>query len=132
MRSWEQLSKHEQNACIYSDMFKDTYGFRPRYDHSDWDDARWEAEFDSLSRAFDREQEYEMQQQNAAWEDFLNRVNSTMQIVYNCTPYRAVQIIADAEGISKQDLKWYGWEILEYRLGIKFDNIKNWLKTKEI
>lgn len=131
MRSWDQMTKHEQYACTYSDMFKDTHGFRPRYDHSDWDDARWEAEFESLGKAFDREQERERLAQEDAWETFLNRVNDTMQLIYRCTPRRAVEIIADAEGISNDELGFYGFESLEYRLGTKFDVIEKWLKSQE-
>ena len=30
MREWDQLSEREQLETIYSDAYKDAYGFRPR------------------------------------------------------------------------------------------------------
>ena len=131
MYNWNELSLVEQYAIEYSDMYKSTYGCRPRFDTSSWDEARWEAELDDLSEAFQFEQQRERREQEAAWEDFLNQVNSVMRLVHNCTVRRAVEFIAEGEGISKKELKWYGWESLEYRLGIKFDTIKKWLKSQE-
>jgi hypothetical protein len=45
MKPWDLLSKLEQYSCIYSDMHKDAYGFRPRCDTSSWTAENFEAEF---------------------------------------------------------------------------------------
>lgn len=132
MRSWEELSKNEQNAIYYSDLYKATYGFRPRNDTSSWDEARWEKEMDDLHASFVIEQARERKAEEASWEKFLDRVNDTMKLIYNCTLTRAVEIIADAEGCDAEERSFYGWESLEYTLGIKFGNIKKWLKAQEI
>lgn len=131
MTLWEDLSKIEQYACTYSDMFKDTYGFRPRNDTSDWDEARWEKELDDLYVDLKREIAREEEAQQEAFERFVDSINSTMQLITNCTPLRAVEILADAEGVTKYDLRAYGWEVLEYELGLKFGVIKKWLKAQE-
>ena len=131
MTRWEDLSKVEQYACEYSDVFKDAFGFRPRFDTSGWDEARWEKELDEVYVDLDREVKRERDDQQSAFERFLDSINSTMQLITNCTPRRAVEILADAEGIAKDQLDWYGWEVLEYELGLKFDVIKKWLKAQE-
>ena len=40
-RSWDELSELEQLQCIYSDDYKDVYGFRPRLCASKWNDVQW-------------------------------------------------------------------------------------------
>jgi hypothetical protein len=50
-----------------------------------------------------------------------------MKLVEGSTRNRAVEIIADAEGLSADELSFYGYEVLEYELGIKFGSIKQWL-----
>ena len=50
MKSWEQLTALEQCACTYSDMYKDCYGVRPRFDQSDWTVEDYEREFAVMGR----------------------------------------------------------------------------------
>ena len=40
-RSWDELSELEQLQEIYSDTYKDVYGFRPRLCASKWNDVQW-------------------------------------------------------------------------------------------
>jgi hypothetical protein len=48
-KSWDELSQMEQAECIYSDMHKEAYGFRPRNDISEWTMEDFEAEFKVLA-----------------------------------------------------------------------------------
>ena len=46
----------EQYACIYSDRFKDAYGFRPRGNETaDWNEIQYLAEFARLNEIVDRQ-----------------------------------------------------------------------------
>ena len=49
-KKWDEMSLLEQYRCIYSDKFKDAYGFRPRDDISDWNEIRFLDEFAKLDK----------------------------------------------------------------------------------
>ena len=42
MKLWNEMTLLEQYICIYSDMHKDAYGFRPRNDISEWTEDDWQ------------------------------------------------------------------------------------------
>ena len=44
------MSLLEQYACIYSDMHKDAFGFRPRNDVSEWTEDDFRKEFEILRK----------------------------------------------------------------------------------
>jgi hypothetical protein len=50
-----------------------------------------------------------------------------MQIVQGTTRERAIEIIAEAEGIRQREFDFYGLEILEHELNLKFGSISKWL-----
>lgn len=50
MKSWDQLTQLEQSECMYSDMYKDVYGVRPRFDQSDWTVEDYDREFVALQQ----------------------------------------------------------------------------------
>jgi hypothetical protein len=54
--SWNDLSEVEQLQCVYSDLHKDTYGFRPRNSTDEqWNSAEWlKQEIAWLDKEFDR------------------------------------------------------------------------------
>ena len=55
--SWEDMSPLEQAQCQYWDMHKDAYGVRPRgIDTSAWTLADFDAEFETLANAIQREE----------------------------------------------------------------------------
>ena len=56
-KSWEEMSALEQAQCTYWDMYKDAYGVRPRgIDTSTWTLEDFDAEFEVLGTAIDREE----------------------------------------------------------------------------
>ena len=50
MKLWNEMSLLEQYACIYSDMHKDAFGFRPRNDVSEWTEDDFRNEFEILRK----------------------------------------------------------------------------------
>ena len=50
MKLWNDMSLIEQYACIYSDMHKDAFGFRPRNDVSEWTEDDFRNEFEILRK----------------------------------------------------------------------------------
>lgn len=50
MKLWNEMSLIEQYACIYSDMHKDAFGFRPRNDISEWTEDDFRKEFEILQK----------------------------------------------------------------------------------
>jgi hypothetical protein len=115
-----------KDGDIYSDLFKDVYGSRPRG-----------TTFESIE-AFDQDYEYligrlnskmaeEKAEKAIRWSEFLNRLDAIKQLETNCDTARACEILADAEGIDAEERKFYGWESLEWKLGIEFGSIKPYL-----
>ena len=120
------VATKSHDGDIYSDLYKDVYGSRPRY-----------AQFESIEE-FDKDFEFlvnRLYEQNAReaieqqenFAGFAGRVEETMQIVQNCTRERAIRIIADAHGISAEEFNFYGLEALEYKFNLKYGSIANWV-----
>ena len=52
----DTLTRTEELQCIFWDMYKDAYNFRPRHiDTSTWTEAQFEAEFEQLAQVIQRE-----------------------------------------------------------------------------
>ena len=48
-KSWDDMTVLEQAATIYSEMYKDAYGFRPRGINTDsWTESQFNKEIDAL------------------------------------------------------------------------------------
>ncbi len=60
-------------------------------------------------------------------EAFVCQVDDMQKVMNNCTRERAIEHIAFGEGISEEEFKHYGLEILEYNLNLKFGSIAKWL-----
>ena len=94
--SWEEMSLLEQYACQYWDMYKDAYGVRPRgIDTSSWTEADFEAEFEVLGRAIEREEADRKEREAAAIIKFESIVGTLM--TGNTTRAQAIQWLMDAE-----------------------------------
>jgi len=115
-----------KDACIYSDLYKDVYGCRP-YNPTFESVEAFDADFEELSRLLDKEIESEAEYQQIYFDKFVARVQETMEIVQGATRERAIEIIADAEGIRAAEFDFYGLEILEHELNLKFGSIARWL-----
>ncbi len=115
-----------KDACIYSDLYKDVYGCRP-YNPTFESVEAFDADFEELSRLLDKEIESAAEYQQIYFDKFVARVQETMEIVQGATRERAIEIIAEAEGIRAAEFDFYGLEILEHELNLKFGSISKWL-----
>lgn len=114
---------NSHDGDIYSDLYKDVYGSRPRgltfESIEEFDD-----DYNFLCKCLDRMLEEEKAEKAIRWDKFLARINEVKQLVSNADTVRAVEIIAEAEGIDKEEMSFYGWESLEWKLGLQFGSIK--------
>lgn len=79
MQSWDDVSKLEQAQCIYSDMYKDAYGIRPRgIDTSSWTLEHFEHEFKHLEVAINREEADRKLNEAIAVKNFEQHVTNTI------------------------------------------------------
>jgi hypothetical protein len=117
---------NSHDGDIYSDLYKDVYGSRPRYAQFD-SIEEFNADFEYLVNRLNEQNAREAIEQQENFTGFVARVEETMQIVQNCTRERAIQIIADAHGIDAEEFNFYGLESLEYKFNLKFGSIAQWL-----
>ena len=117
---------NSKDGCIYSDLHKDVYGFRPR-DITFESIEAFDADFKHLVEKLDKQIEQENAAQASNFLKFTARVAATMNLVENTTRERAIEIIAEAEGIRKSEFEFYGLEILENELNLKYGSIAKWL-----
>ena len=115
-----------KDACIYSDLYKEVYGCRP-YNPTFESVEAFDADFEYLSLKLDKQIVYEQDRQEKAFMQFTARVAATMYLVADSTRERAIEIIAEAEGISAKEFDFYGLEILENELNLKYGSIAKWL-----
>jgi hypothetical protein len=115
-----------KDGSLYSDLYKDVYGSRPRY-VTFVSMQEFDEDFAYLNTQAERQISEQKVEQHYNFEAFIARVDETMKLVEGSTRTRAIEIIADAVGLSADELSFYGYEVLEYELGIKFGSIKQWL-----
>ena len=118
---------NSHDGDIYSDLYKDVYGSRPRGAAFESIEA-FDADFKRLVDRLNEQNAQEKIEKEARWGDFLCRINTIKQLVSNADTVRAVEIIAEAEGIDAEERSFYGWESLEWKLGIEFGSIKPFLE----
>lgn len=117
---------NSKDGDIYSDLYKDVYGSRPRY-------AKFESieEFDEdyefLVNRLNEKMEQEREEQIVNFAYFETHVEEVQKIMNNCTRDRAIEAIAEANGIDAEEFNFYGLESLEYKFGLKFGSIAQWL-----
>ena len=117
---------NSKDGDIYSDLYKDVYGSRPRYAQFR-DLEEFQDDYDFLCNKLDEQIESEAEYQQIYFAKFVARVEETMQIVQSTTRERAIEIIAEAEGIRAAEFEFYGLEILEHELNLKYGSIARWL-----
>lgn len=118
-----------RDGSIYSDLYKDVYGSRPR-GTTFQSIEEFDRNFTHLSKMLDEQIREEEIAQKRNFAEFVCRVDGIMGLVKNCFDNAAaVAIIAEAEGINDEEMRFYGWEILENRLDLKYGSIKKWLES---
>lgn len=117
---------NSHDGDIYSDLYKDVYGCRPRYAQFE-SVNEFDADFRRLVKQLNDQNKRDEFQKARNFDDFVCRVDGIMQMVQGCDRARAVEIIAEAEGISKEEFSFYGLESLEYTFNLKYGSIAKWL-----
>ena len=116
---------NSHDGDIYSDLYKDVYGSRPR--HAQFVSAEeFDKDFEFLSQKLTEQLNEDRIRQDANLDKFFDRVRETMELC-SCDQVRAIEIIADAEG-ELEDLKFYGYERLEWCFDLRFGTIKEALE----
>lgn len=78
-KSWEEMSEIEKAQCIYWDMHKDAYGFRPRgIDTSTWTLEDFKREFEVLDQVIEAEEEQRQDAEAFAVKNFEQQVTKTI------------------------------------------------------
>jgi len=114
MLSWNEMSPLEQAQCQYWDMYKDAYGSRPRgIDTSAWTLADFEAEFEILANAIQREEAQRKINESEAAVRFEAQLASLMESGAR-TREQAIAWVHDAEGSQGDD------EYLCFLLGLRY------------
>jgi hypothetical protein len=114
MLSWNEMSPLEQAQCQYWDMYKDAYGTRPRgIDTSAWTLADFEAEFEILANAIQREEAQRKINESEAAVRFEAQLASLMESGAR-TREQAIAWVHDAEGSQGDD------EYLCFLLGLRY------------
>jgi len=116
---------NSHHGDIYSDLYKDVYGSRPRYAEF-VSVEEFDKDFEFLSQKLSDQLNEDRIRQATNLDKFFDRVLETMELC-NCDQVRAIEIIADAEG-ELEDLKFYGYERLEWCFDLRFGSIKEALE----
>lgn len=112
-------------AQVYSDLYKDVYGSRPRYATFE-SVEEFRTDFEALVNELGRKEEKETIQQQKNFEAFISRVDVVQELVPGTDRQHAIEILADGED-ELEGMKFYGYERIEWKLNLKFGSIKRWL-----
>lgn len=113
---------NSHDGDIYSDLYKDVYGSRPRYaTFESMED--FDADYERLVVRLNEKMDEEKKQQLINRERFEQRIKETMELVVGTDRARAIEIIADAED-ELENMKFYGYERLEWCFDLGFGYIK--------
>jgi hypothetical protein len=111
---WDELSRRDQLACIYSDAYKDAYNFRPRgVDTSDWTEAMFESELAYLQTVIERNENARLEDEAFA----AIRLEETIDKMMECGCRNREMAIRWLHDIYETN---GDTEYLEYNLGVNY------------
>lgn len=123
----EELKRNELETFIY-EVTKDTFGYRPSMEkYKSMTLEQLEAECESLSKSANDEFERECEREAEMFTRFEKRIADIQGVMNDMSKEDALRILIDSEG-QAEDVKFYGYESLEYTLGIAYGSIKKWLE----
>jgi hypothetical protein len=79
-KSWDELSNIEQYKSIFSDMYKDAYGIRPRGIDTNWTEEEYLKEFEYLDTIISRKEQIEKEIQEESITSFELLVTKTINM----------------------------------------------------
>jgi len=110
----ETMNRLEELQCIFWDMYKDAYGFRPRgIDTSAWDESQFNTEFDYLEQVIGENERNRKIAEHQAAHAFEMRVQSILACGAKDREM-ALRWIHEAEGSNGDD------EFLCYLVGLPY------------
>jgi len=125
----DALTPEQHSGSVYSDLYKDVYGSRPR--HSQFRDLQdFDQQFQRLVQELIEEQRWEQIRQADAREVLEDRIKDLKDLGARDTQ-QAIRWIADAEGISDEDIACYGWDIMDHRLNLKLGTVGAIVNNKD-
>ena len=99
----ETMTRQEELHCIFWEMYKDAYGFRPRgIDTSTWSEADFTEQFERLGQHIEREEALHKQREFKAEVAFEMRVQSLLATGARDRTM-ALRWIHEAEGTNGDD-----------------------------
>ena len=118
------------SGSVYSDLHKDAFGYRPRGAACEFKsiedfDAAWAYAQAELESVMDREAQAAIEAKKA----FEKRVYDVMNVMPRSTRRDAIRLVLDAQGISKADIRHYGYEYADYDFGLKYGTIKQMMEA---
>lgn len=113
MTDWNDLTRVEQLDCLYSDLFKDVYGVRPRDDRSGWTEAEFEDALTAL--------EYELRAQEAEQDVAQAQAIEALEVRIDGLLQHGARNRAMALRWLHEAYETHGqWDYLEWNLGIPY------------
>lgn len=113
---------NSHDGDIYSDLYKDVYGSRPRYAKF-FSVEEFDEDFKFLSKKLNEQIEQDKKWQEKNRISFEIRINEIMFVTNNMNREDALRILAQAEDM-EEDIKFYGWERMEYEFNLGYGYIK--------
>jgi len=116
-----EYTELEELAWEYSDLYKDVYGFRPRYNQEGWTEETYRGEIDALIPALEQAVAEEKEREAAAVVRFEKRVVDTIA-AGAADRGAAIRWIAQAEQAYNGD--YLDYEYLCFLVGVPYGYIK--------
>lgn len=117
---------NSHDGDIYSDLFKDLNGFRPR-GITFLSLEAFEKDFEFLVEMLDLQSQEEAIRKEKNFRVFVGRIEKIQELIPGTSAEHAIEILADAED-ELDDFNFYGYECLEYCFDLKFGAIQKWLE----
>ena len=93
----------------YSDYHKDAYGFRPRYDYSNYTLEQLVADYERFGKVFDENQREEELSQKRNLEAFEGRIVATIKLGAGDRK-TALKWMAEGDEVDAWDISFYLWK----------------------
>lgn len=118
---------NSRDGDIYSDLYKDVYGFRPRYAQFE-STEEFDADFEALINRLNHKIAEDEDRKARNWNKFVGRLYEIRELVQGISFEGAIEVLADAED-ELEAFKWYGYERLEWHFDLKYGSIKQFLEA---
>lgn len=110
------------NDCLYSDLHKDVYGFRP-HSKTFASQAELDEDVEYLCRRLDEKIEEDRAEEADAMIRFDARLAEIQKLVVNADEQTAFRLLLQAEDLER-DFDWYGAELAEHHFGLRYGSLR--------